>query len=94
MNPHRPLFSLGRTLATPGALRTLERTGVSAASLLLRHQRGDWGDLDVEDQRANDRALREDARIFSSYLLEGNEKVWVITEADRSLTTFLLPSEY
>ena len=88
-----PLFSLGRTVATPGALRALARAGVSPASLLLRHQQGDWGELDPEDHEANNRALRQRSRILSSYPI-GNGKLWIITEADRSATTLLLPSEY
>jgi len=60
---------------------------------LGRHVRGDWGDVDAEDRAANDRALREGTRVLSSYRA-GGVKFWVITEADRSATTVLLPSEY
>ena len=88
-----PLFPLGRTLATPGSLDALAQAGISPASLLFRHQQGDWGELDPEDQEANNRALREGSRILSSYPI-GSGKLWVITEADRSATTLLLPSEY
>jgi hypothetical protein len=90
-----PLFSLGRTLATSGALDLLDRTGTDGAVLLNRHQCGDWGIVCPADARSNDRAVSEGARILSAYELgAGKEKIWVITEADRSLSTLLLPSEY
>lgn len=86
-------FPVGQVVATPGALETfgLERM----LPCLLRHVDGDWGDdLDAEDIAANDDALaNNDGRLFSSYNLDG-EKLWIITEWDRSVTTFLLPSEY
>lgn len=87
-------FEPGKFLATPGSLNTLERAGVAPATLLLRHCKGDWGDLGHEDKCANERALIDRARILSAYKLLTGEKVWVITEADRSATTILLPSEY
>jgi len=86
-------FTLGRTVATPGALAALEQAGVSPATLLARHHGGDWGDLCPEDAAANDQALEEGSRLFSSYKV-GDGKVWVITEADRSATTVLLPQDY
>ena len=89
----KTLFSLGRTVATPGALAALEQGGVSAASLLQRHHQGDWGELCAEDAEENKRALEHGSRIFSSYCV-GNGKVWIITEADRSATTVLLPEDY
>ena len=89
----KQLFPLGQTVATPGALAALEEAGISPASLLARHHQGDWGDLGSEDAEANQQALETAARIFSSYPL-GKRKVWVITEADRSATTVLLPEEY
>ena len=89
----KPLFALGQTVATRGALETMQRLGVSPLALLSRHQRGDWGDLDKEDKQANDQALTLGDRIFSAYQLE-TAKFWVITEADRSATTILLPEEY
>jgi hypothetical protein len=87
-------FEPGKFLATPGSLNTLERAGVAPATILLRHCKGDWGDLDNEDKCANEAALVVGARILSAYKLLTGEKVWVITEADRSVTTILLPSEY
>ena len=93
-----PLFALGRTVATPGALRLFTDAGVNAFALLRRHQYGDWGDLDAHDKRENDYAVTRRLRILSAYNVAraggGVARVWVITEADRSATTFLLPSEY
>jgi len=92
--PARPLFPLGRVVATPGALGTLEAADESPADLLNRHVRGDWGDLDDEDKAANEAALRDGSRIFSAYVLSSGEKIWVISEADRSSTCLLRPDEY
>lgn len=89
-----PRFSLGRTLATPGAVSAMEAAGNLPADFLDRHVRGDWGDVDDEDQEANEAALREGTRILSSYRTRKGAKLWVITEADRSATTILLPEEY
>ena len=84
-------FELGRVVATPGALDLLARWDLD--DLLRRHHRGDWGEMDAHDRRANERALRDGARLLSSYPV-GDGKVWIITEADRSSTCVLLPSEY
>ena len=92
-NQEKPLFPLGKTLATPGALVIMQGLGISATALLGRHQRGDWGDLDEEDKQRNDEALQDGSRIFSAYSFD-TVKFWVITEADRSATTILLPEEY
>jgi hypothetical protein len=88
------LFPLGRLISTPGALQALEASAESALSYLTRHLHGDWGDLDEEDCKANERALAYGDRLFSSYKLKDDTKLWIITEADRSSTTILLPSEY
>ena len=72
----------------------LEEAGQLPAEFLSRHASGDWGGLCEEDRRENERALREGFRLFSSYTLSTGEKLWIITEADRSVTTFLLPLEY
>jgi predicted acetyltransferase len=93
-NLKKPLFELGQTVATPGAIEALQQAGISAASLLRRHQCGDWGDLEDEDLSENKRALNQWARIFSSYQITEATKIWVITEADRSVTTVLLPEDY
>ncbi len=65
-----------------------------AHECLVRHLLGDWGDLTAEDRYANDRALVEGTRLLSAYAEEGFQKIWIITEADRSSTTILFPSEY
>ncbi len=89
----KPLFALGQTVATPGALNAMEQFDISPLSLLSRHQRGDWSDLTEEDRRENEFAVQEGSRILSAYKIEA-VKFWVITEADRSATTILLPEEY
>lgn len=86
-----PLFSRGILLITVGALRAIPEDDVKAA--LDRHFRGDWGDLDVDDRRANDRALAEGGRLFSVYLSSKNVRFCVVTNGDRSQTTVLLPEE-
>jgi hypothetical protein len=89
----KPLFPLGQTAATPGALNALRDLGLPPTVLLSRHVVGDWGDVDADDWRANDDALKNGERIFSAYVISG-VKFWVITEADRSSTTLLLPEDY
>ncbi len=91
------LFPLGRVVATPGALEVLEDTRTDALELLRRHIAGDWGEVPPEDARENRLSVREGFRVLSSYPVgdsEAREKVWIITEADRSSTCLLLPSEY
>jgi hypothetical protein len=87
------LFNLGRVVATPGVLEALERLNVNPLLLIGRHVSGDFGDLSDDDQQANVRALQEGSRVFSAYEIAG-ERIWVITEADRSSTCILLPHEY
>ena len=87
-------FAPGRIVATPGALEALDRQGRSPHELLLRHLRGDWGDVCADDARLNDQALAMGDRPLSGYAIGGDERIWIITEADRSATTLLLPSEY
>ena len=89
-----PQFLLGQLVATPTALSTLVSLRVSPWALLNRHVQGDWGDLDKHDRRENERALIEGTRLLSSYTLAGGTRIWIITEADRSATTLLLPEEY
>ena len=88
------LFSLGQTVSTPGALEALERAGHTAGEFLVRHASGDWGCLCDEDRQANDEALKQGLRLLSSYRLNDGQKLWVITESDRSVTTLLRPDEY
>lgn len=90
------LFPAGRLLTTPGAEAALQAANQSLLELLARHLGGDWGDLDRDDRRMNDAALRSgEDRIFSAYTLPAtSQTVWIITEADRSVTTALLPDEY
>ncbi len=88
-------FDLGVVVATPGALEMLASTETYPAELLQRHVSGDWGELDGHDRKENERSLKHGWRILSSYTVgEDVQKVWVITEADRSSTTILLPEEY
>lgn len=86
-------FNLGRASATFQALHLLTSNGCDFKEFLSRHMNGDWGDVSSEDARANEEALIHDLRIISAYKI-GDEKIWIITEADRSATTILLPSEY
>ena len=81
----RTQFPLGQLLATPCVVDLLP--------LIVRHAHGDWGEIHPEDRTANDRAVRLGGRIFSAYTLPQG-RVWIITEADRSATTVLLPEEY
>ncbi|WP_042302724.1 hypothetical protein [Paraburkholderia kururiensis] len=93
--PHvGPRFKLGRVLATPGALEVIADAHASIVDLLIRHLRGDWGDLSDSDRQQNELAVTAGQRITSSYRLPSGRTVWIITEADRYATTFLLPGEY
>jgi hypothetical protein len=87
-------FSLGRIVATPGALGAIERANQSATVFLAGHAARDWGELDREDIRENEYSLAHDFRLLSSSTTAAGEKLWIITEADRSATTLLLPDEY
>ena len=96
-----PLFSPGLLAATPGALAAIDSCQTNPLALVRRHLHGDWGDLDAEDTEANRFAIDKSLRVFSSYKLRnakdpsaGAITIWCITEADRSSTTLLLPSEY
>ena len=86
--------SLGRVVATPGALSALEEACESALGYLMRHASGDWGDVPPEDWEENEFSLTNDFRLLSSYTLRNETRIWIITEADRSITTILLPEEY
>ena len=90
----KSLFPLGSVVATPGALELLEENGQTPSVFIARHHSGDWGDaLCDEDKQANDAALKDGSRLFSSYKV-GKEKIWIITEADRSSTCVLRPDDY
>ncbi len=87
-------FPLGRTVATPGALDALKEAGESPAYYLDRHITGDGGDVPPEDAAENELSVKKGFRILSAYTLSTEVKIWLITEADRSSTTILLPEEY
>ena len=87
-------FTLGTLLLTPGASDTLLTSHQIPPEFLLLHQHGDWGELDPEDRRENERALLHGGRLFSAYRTRTEARLWVITEWDRSATTLLLPEEY
>lgn len=94
-----PLFKLGQTVATPGALEALQKAGQTPWDFLVRHVAGDWGEMSDDDRKANDEAIKDGGRIFSAYMTKAGVKVWVITEAEddngqRAATTLLLPDEY
>jgi hypothetical protein len=90
-NSHRtPLFNLGYLVMTAGAA-ALE---VDFIPYLVRHAAGDWGELDDFDKQQNDLAVKEGCRILSAYNTNEGVWIWIITEADRSATTVLLPEEY
>lgn len=106
MDPHQPntrpgpvgaaraLFPLGMAGITPGAQQLLNSLAQSPLALLRRHQCGDWAHFDEHDQEANRLAVQEGGRVFSTFSVNESRKVYVITEADRSSTTILLPEEY
>ena len=87
-------FDPGRIVATPGVLDAMASSGDDPLDFLFRHLDGDWGDLSPEDIAENELSLQHGWRLLSSYRLSDGTKVWIITEADRSATTFLLPDEY
>ena len=91
---NKALFSPGQLVATPGALASLAKAGQTPLDFLSRHVCGDWGDIDQEDRKENDLGLKRGFRLLSSYRTNADAKIWVITEADRSVTTVLLPDEY
>ena len=81
------LFELGRIVATPGALRALQKAEQLPAEFLDRHVTGDWGELDEEDKQENEFSVRNGFRILSAYTTAAGDMIWIITEADRSATT-------
>jgi len=89
-----PLFALGSLYFTPGAIAALEESSADCREFLHRHVTGDWSEMSHPDQEENRLAIQNGNRIFSAYHLSSGQKIWVITEADRSATTILLPEEY
>ncbi len=83
---------LGQIVATPNALAQIPTAEIQQG--LARHVQGDWGDLDKEDQRRNNAALRSGERLLSAYKTTAGKKFWIITEADRSSTCVLMPEDY
>ena len=89
-----PRFSLGQLVATPGALEALAAAGQDPMAFVQRHQAGDWGDVSDADKQENELSLQQGFRLLSAYTLRTGVRLWLITEADRSVTTVLLPREY
>lgn len=87
-------FHPGQVVITPGALDAFISAREPFDPYLQRHERGDWGDLDSDDRRANDAALLHGTRLLSAYTLGDGTRIWIITEADRSSTVILTPDEY
>jgi hypothetical protein len=91
----KPLFPLGQVVSTPGAVKAFMEEGGCMSDFLQRHVTGDWGELSEDDKRENELSVAEGFRILSAYRLPNKgTRIWIITEADRSVTTFLLPDEY
>lgn len=90
----RTKFNFGQVVATATLARYCEEKGYSLLPYLIRHGNCDWGNVCAEDKEANETALKEDLRILSSYKLPDGNAIWIITEANRSATTILFPSDY
>ena len=90
----QPAFDLGQIGATPGALAALKKAGQQPCEFLTRHINRDWGDLDEEDRKENEYSLEHGFRLLSAYKTNAGDRIWIVTEADRSVTTLLLPEEY
>lgn len=89
-----PILHLGLIVATPQAIDVLRQAEQKASEFLNRHAYGDWGEVSKADRNLNDRAIREGERVISAYRTRNDHRLWIITEADRSCTTLLLPEEY
>lgn len=87
-------FPLGQVVATPAALQALQAAGQTPTEFPDRHVRGDWGEVNKADARLNDDAVKVGERILSAYKTNAGDRLWIITEADRSSTCLLLPEEY
>jgi hypothetical protein len=90
----KTLVSLGTIVATPGAVLALEEARESLLGYIMRHASRDWGEIPPEDWEENEFSIERDLRVLSAYTLRNGTKIWIITEADRSITTILLPTEY
>lgn len=90
----RFLFWPGQVVATPAAIEAIHASGEPPFDFLMRHLTGDWNDLNEADRRENELSVREGFRVLSAYTLKTGVKIWIITEADRSSTCYLLPEEY
>jgi hypothetical protein len=91
---NRLRFRMGQPVITPAAQSMLERAGISPTILLERHLLGDWGELDIADIASNELALLTHRRLLSSYVIPGGGRVFILTEANRAVTTILLPEYY
>ena len=89
-----PRFALGQIVSTPGALEAFGEAGQTPLEFLARHVAGDWGQVDKADAAENELSVKERFRILSAYTLKTGTQIWIVTEADRSSTCVLLPSEY
>lgn len=87
-------FNLGDIVGTPAALKAIADAAQHTGDFLSRHMEGDWGEVCDGDKRLNDEAVVDGSRILSAYKTKLGEKIWIITEADRSVTTILLPEQY
>jgi hypothetical protein len=87
-------FQLGKIVATPGAIECLQVSGQDGSEFIRRHVQGDFGKLDADDVQTNLEAISYGGRVFSAYTTLNGRDIWVITEADRSVTTLLLPDDY
>jgi hypothetical protein len=86
-------FSLGQIVATPGAL-ALKKSGQQPGEFLARNVHREWGDLSEDDRKENEYSVMHGFRLLSGYRTNAGDKIWIITESDRSVTTLLLPEEY
>ncbi|WFB36797.1 hypothetical protein P3T73_03350 [Kiritimatiellota bacterium B12222] len=92
--PKTKIVPLGQIVATPRALEVIEDSGQFPLEFIKLHQNGNWGEISAEDWELNDKALECGDRLLSCYTIKSGNRIWIITEADRSVTTILLPEEY
>ena len=94
MGRAKPLFRLGQVVGTPGALEEMAKAGQNPLVLLRRHVTGDWGQVPEDHARENELSVEKGFRILSVYTLSTGVTIWVLTEAERSATTYLRPKDY